>query len=141
MMILEITLNLNKNTITINTFNIMSNALVNKDKRKLVDIIMRKDDVHKKLKKDNEDLRSEIKALDYINKDYYDKIQDLIKLIKDKDINIANLNKQINDFKDCCDEYATKYFEIIDKCKNFKRLSVINTCITIAVLISMLILL
>ena len=119
----------------------MSNALINKDKRKLVDIIMRKDDIHKKLKKDNEDLRSEIKALDHINKDYYDKIQDLIKLIKDKDINIANLNKQINDFKDCCDEYATKYFEIIDKCKNFKRLSVINTCITIAVLISMFILL
>ena len=119
----------------------MSNALINKDKRKLVDIIIRKDDVHKKLKKDNEDLRSEIKALDHINKDYYDKIQDLIKLIKDKDINIANLNKQINDFKNCCDEYASKYFEIIDKCQNFKRLSVINTCITIAVLILMLILL
>ena len=114
---------------------------MSKDKRKLVDIIFRKDDVHKKLKKDNEDLRSEIKALNHINKDYYDKVQDLIKLIKDKDINIANLNKQINDFKDCCDEYASKYFEIIDKCKNFKRLSVINTCITIAVLISMLILL
>lgn len=119
----------------------MSNALMNKDKRKLVDIIFRKDDIHKKLKKDNEDLRSEIKALDNINKDCYDKIQDLRKLIKDKDIHIANLNKQINDFKDCCDEYASKYFEIIDKCKNFKRLSVINTCITIAVLISMLILL
>lgn len=119
----------------------MSNALMNKDKRKLVDIIFRKDDIHKKLKKDNEDLRSEIKALDNINKDYYYKIQDLIKLSKDKDINIVNLNKEINDFKDCCDEYASKYFEIIDKCKNFKRLSVINTCITIAVLISMLILL
>nr|DAG91723.1 MAG TPA: hypothetical protein [Crassvirales sp.] len=119
----------------------MFNALINKDKRKLVDIIMRKDDIHKKLKKDNADLCSEVKALANINKDYYDKIQDLIKLIKDKDINITNLNKQINDFKDCCDEYATKYFEIIDKCKNFKRLSVINTCITIAVLISMLILL
>lgn len=119
----------------------MSNALMSKDKKKLVDIIFRKDDVHKKLKKDNEYLRSEIKALDNINKDYYDKIQDLIKLIKDKDINIANLNKEINDFKDCCDEYASKYFEIIYKCKNFKRLSVINTCITIAVLISMLILL
>ena len=119
----------------------MSNGLMNKDKRKLVDIIFRKDDIYKKLKKDNEDLRSEIKALYNINKDYYDKIQDLIKLIKDKDINIVNLNKQINDFKDCCDEYASKYFEIIDKCKNFKRLFVINTCITIAVLISMLILL
>lgn len=118
----------------------MSNTLINKNKRKLVDI-MRKYDGHKKLKKDNEDLRSKIKALDYINKDYYDKIQDLIKLIKDKDINIANLNKQINDFNDCCDEYAIKYFEIIDKYKNLKRLSVINTCITIAVLIYMLILL
>ena len=119
----------------------MSNALINKDKRKLVDIIFRKDDVHKKLKKYNEDLRSEIKALDNINKDYYDKIKDLVELLKDKDINIANLNKQINDFEDCCDEYASKYFEIIDKCKKFKRLSIINTCITIAVLISMLILL
>lgn len=119
----------------------MSNALINKDKRKLVNIIIRKDDIHKKLKKDNEDLRSQIKAFDNINKDYYNKIQDLIKLIKDKDTNIANLNKQINDFKDCCDEYASKYFQIIDKCKNFKLLSVINTCITIAVLISMLILL
>ena len=119
----------------------MSNVLINKDKRKLVDIIMRKDDVHKKLKKDNEDLRSEVKALNNINKDYYDKIKDLVELLKDKDINIANLNKQINDFKDCCDEYASKYFEIIDKCKNFKRLSIINTCITIAVLISMLVLL
>lgn len=119
----------------------MSNALINKDKKKLVDIIMRKDDVHKKLKKDNEDLRSEIKALNHINKDYYDKIKDLVELLKDKDINIANLNKQINDFKDCCDEYASKYFKIIDKCKNFKRLSLINTCITIAVLISMLMLL
>ena len=56
----------------------MSNALINKDKRKLVDIIFRKDDIHKKLKKDNEDLLSEIKALDNINKDYYDKIKDLI---------------------------------------------------------------
>ena len=119
----------------------MSNVLINKDKRKLVDIIIRKDDVHKKLKKDNEDLRSEVKALNNINKDYYDKIKDLVELLKDKDINIANLNKQINDFKDCCDEYASKYFEIIDKCKNFKRLSIINTCITIAVLISMLVLL
>lgn len=71
----------------------MSNALINKDKRKLVDIIMRKDDVYKKLKKDNEDLRSEIKALNHINKDYYDKIKDLVELLKDKDINIANLNK------------------------------------------------
>ena len=115
----------------------MSNALINKDKRKLVDIIMRKDDVHKKLKKDNEDLCSEIKALNNINKDYYDKIKDLVELLKDKDTNIANLNKRINDFKDCCDEYASKYFEIIDKCQNFKCLSVINTCITIAVLISM----
>jgi hypothetical protein len=123
----------------------MSNALINKDKRKLVDIIIRKDDIYKKLKKNNEDLRSQIKAFDDINKNYYDKIQDLIKVIKDKDINIANLNKQINDFKDCCDEYASNYFEIINKCKNFKRLSIINTCIntciTIAVLISMLILL
>ena len=47
----------------------MSNALINKDKRKLVDIIMRKDDVHKKLKKDNEYISSEIKALDNINKE------------------------------------------------------------------------
>ena len=37
--------------------------------------------------------------------------------------------------------YTNKYFEIIDKCKNFKRLSIINTCITIAVLISIFILL
>lgn len=141
MIILEMTLNLNKNIITINTFNIMSNALINKDKRKLVDIIMRKDDVHKKLKKDNEDLRSKIKALNHINKNQYDKIKDLVELLKYKDTNITNLNKQINDFKDCCDEYASKYFEIIDKCQNFKRLSVISICITIAVLISMLILL
>ena len=119
----------------------MSNALMSKDKRKLVDIIMRKDDVHKKLKKDNEDLRSEIKTLNNINKDYYDKIKDLVELLKDKDTNIANLNNEINDFKDGYDEYTSKYFEIIDKCQKFKRLSVINTCITIAVLISMLILL
>lgn len=119
----------------------MSNTLINKSKKELVDIIIRKDDVHKRLKKNNEDLRSEIKALDHINKGYYDKIKDLVELLKDKDINIANLNKQVNDFKDCCDEYTSKYFEIIDKCKNFKRVSVINTCITIAVLILMLMLL
>lgn len=119
----------------------MSNALISKDKRKLVDIIFRKDDVHKKLKKDNEDLKSKIALADNINKDLNNKIETLTKLNSDKDINIANLNEQINDFKDCCDEYASKYFELIDKCKNFKRLAIINTCITIAVLISMLILL
>lgn len=119
----------------------MSNALMNKDKRKLVDIIFRKDDIHKKLKKDNEDLQSKIALVNNINKDLNNKIETLTKLNNNKDIDIANLNKQINDFKDCCDEYITKYFEIIDKCKNFKRLSVINTCITIAVLISMFILL
>lgn len=119
----------------------MFNTLMNKTKRELVDIILRKDDIHKKINDTNKDLN--------------DKIKNLNKLISDKDIDlanknndIANLNKQINDFKDCCDAYASKYFEIIDKCKNFKRLSIINTCITIintcitiAVLISMLILL
>ena len=112
----------------------MSNILMNKTKKELVDIILRKDDIHKKINNTNKDLN--------------DKIKNLNKLISAKDIdlanknnNIDNLNEQINDFKDCCDEYASKYFEIIDKCQKFKRLSVINTCITIAVLISMLILL
>lgn len=112
----------------------MSNILMNKTKKELVDIILRKDDIHKKINNTNKDLN--------------DKIKNLNKLISVKDIdlanknnNIDNLNEQINDFKDCCDEYASKYFEIIDKCQKFKRLSVINTCITIAVLISMLILL
>lgn len=134
MMILEMTLNLNKNTITINTFNIMSNTLMNKTKRELVDIILRKDDIHKKINDTNKDLNNKIKNLN--------------KLISDKDIDlanknndIANLNKQINEFKDCCDEYASKYFELIDKCDRFKNIAILSTCITIAVLISILTLL
>lgn len=112
----------------------MSNTLMNKTKKELVDIILRKDDIHKKINDTNKDLN--------------DKIKNLNKIISDKDIDlahknndIANLNKQINDFKDYCDEYASKYFEIIDKCQNFKLLSFISIGITITVLISMLILL
>ena len=98
----------------------MSNTLMNKTKKELVDIILRKDDIHKNLNK----------------------------LISDKDIDLANKNNdisnlitEVNDFKDCCDEYASKYFEIIDKCNRFKNIAILSTCITIIVLISMFILL
>lgn len=111
----------------------MSNALMNKTKRELVDIIFRKDDIYKKINNTNKDLN--------------DKIENLNKIISYKDIDlanknndIANLNKEINDFKDCCDEYASKYFEIMDKCNKFKNIAILSTCITIAVLISMLML-
>lgn len=117
----------------------MSNILINKSKKELVDIIIRKDDVHKRLKKDNEDLRSEIKALNNINKDYYEKIKDLVELLKDKDINIANLNKQVNEFTDSCDEYASKCQELINKRNKFKNLAVFSNCISIVILILMLI--
>lgn len=117
----------------------MSNILINKSKKELVDIIIRKDDVHKRLKKNNEDLRSEIKALDHINKDYYDKIKDLVEVLKDKDINIANLNKQVNEFTDSCDEYASKCQELINKRNKFKNLAVFSNCISIVILILMLI--
>ena len=122
------------NALTNRVNNIMSNALMNKNKKELVDIIFRKDDIHKKLKQDNKDLNDKIKNLNEI---INNKNTDLAY----KNNDIANLITQVNEYTDMCDEYATKYFEIIDKCKNFKRLSVINTCITIAVLISMLILL
>lgn len=108
----------------------MSNALMSKDKRKLVDIIFRKDDIHKKLKKDNEDLQSKIALADNINKDLNNKIETLTKLNSDKDIDIANLNKEINDFKDCCDEYASRCQELINRCNTFRRLAIISTCIT-----------
>ena len=119
----------------------MSNTLINKSKKELVDIIIRKDDVHKRLKEDNENLHSEVKALNHINEDYYDKIKNLVELLKNKDINLANLNKQVNEFTDACDEYASKCQEIINKCNKFKNLAIISVCITIVVLISMLILL
>lgn len=98
----------------------MSNTLMNKTKRELVDIILRKDDIHKKLNK----------------------------LISDKDIDlahknndIANLITQVNDFTYTCDEYASKCQEIVDKCNRFKNLAILSTCITVIVLISMFILL
>lgn len=112
----------------------MSNTLMNKTKKELVDIILRKDDVHKKLKEDNEDLSKKIASLN--------------KLINAKDDNlarknndIANLITQVNEFTDSCDEYASKYQEIVDRCNKFKNLAILSTCITVAVLISMFILL
>lgn len=112
----------------------MSNTLMNKTKKELVDIILRKDDIHKKLKEDNEDLSKKIVSLN--------------KLINAKDINlahknndIANLITQVNEFTDSCDEYASKCQEIVNRCNKFKNLAILSTCITIIALISMFILL
>lgn len=112
----------------------MSNTLMNKTKRELVDIILRKDDIHKKINDTNKDLN--------------DKIKNLNKLISDKDIDlahknndIANLITQVNDFTYSCDEYASKYQEIVDKCNRFKNIAILSTCITVIVLILIFILL
>ena len=126
----------------------MSNILMNKTKKELVDIILRKDDIHKKLKEDNDDLYSKIALINNTNKDLNNKIKGLQKLISDKDValihknnDISKLITQVNDFTDTCDEYASRCQEIVDKCNKFKNLAILSTCITIVVLISMFILL
>lgn len=105
----------------------MSDALIKKTKQQLVDIIFRKDDVHKKLKEDNEHLN--------------DKIKDLNKTINNKDTDIANLNTQLNEFIEACDDYASKCQDLINKFNRFKNLAIISVCINISLLITMFILL
>lgn len=119
----------------------MSDALMKKTKQQLVDIIFRKDDVHKKLKEDNEDLYSKIALINNTNKDLNDKIKDLNKLISNKDTDIANLNTQLNEFIEACDDYASKCQDLINKLNRFKNLAIISVCINISLLITMFILL
>lgn len=112
----------------------MSDTLMKKTKKELVDIIFRKDDVHKKLKEDNDALNN--------------KLETLIKLNNDKDVNlahknneIANLVTQVNEYIDMCDEYASRCQEIVNSCNKFKNLAILSVCIMILVLILMFILL
>ena len=91
-------------------------GLMRKTKAQLVEIIMRKDDVERKLRKD-----IKIKDDNY-NKAISEKeyAQEQLKDIRE-DYNVLQ-----NDYQNECDENVSKQQEIADKCNLYKLLSIIS---------------
>jgi chromosome segregation ATPase len=140
----------------------MSDALMRKTKQQLVNIILRKDDIHKSLNDDILKLTSSLEDKDklYNNlreqvKQLNKKIVDLNDVIKSRNtyiLNLEDLNKNLdkdrdnailkaNDLAEACDEYASRIQEYINTTKHYKCLSALTSSIAIIVLITMLIVL
>lgn len=136
----------------------MSDALMRKTKQQLVDIILRKDEVHKKLNDDIDELNKKLadkddydklkeqvrqlsKTNDYLNNHLKAYINDIEELAYDKEALVKELEEaaiKSNDLVESCDEYASKIQEQIDNTKLYKRLSILTSSVTIIVLLILL---
>lgn len=89
----------------------MAEKLIDKSRKELVEIIFRKDDIYKAVHKDFIDLATE-----------YNKECDKNNLLeKEKE----DLEHKVEEFKEVCDEYASKFQKIYDINKRFKRFTTI----------------
>lgn len=89
----------------------MAEKLIDKSRKELVEIIFRKDDIYKAVHKDFIDLATE-----------YNKECDKNNLLeKEKE----DLERKVEEFKEACDEYASKLQEVYDKNKRFRRFTTI----------------
>lgn len=89
----------------------MAEKLIDKSRKELVEIIFRKDDIYKAVHKDFIDLATE-----------YNKECDKNNLLeKEKE----DLERKVEEFKEACDEYASKLQEVYDKNKRFRRFTII----------------
>ncbi len=136
----------------------MSDALMRKTRKELVDIIFRKDEVHKKLNDDIDELNKQL-----VNKGDYDKLKEQVKqlskengylnarlnayidqvdkLAYDKEASFKELKEasiKYNDLLEACDEYVSKIQEQINNTKFYKRLSILTSSVTIIVLLILL---
>lgn len=85
----------------------MAEKLIDKSRKELVKIIFRKDDIYKAVHKDFIDLATEYnKECDKNNS-----------LEKEKE----DLERKIEEFKEACDEYASKLQEVYDRNKRYRR--------------------
>ena len=137
----------------------MSDALMRKTKQQLVDIILRKDEVHKSLNDSLNEIHKELVDKDGCN----DKLKERVKQLVEEN---NNLNTRLNAYIDhidklaydkkglikeleeatiksdglieACDEYASKVQEQIEDIKHYKRLSILTSSVTIIVLLILL---
>lgn len=137
----------------------MSNSLMRKTKQDLIDIILRKDDVHKSLNDSIDVLQKDLNDKTKLYDDAKEQVKQLNKKVTDlnallalnrgricnlEDIN-KSLNKDIedaiiktNDLTEACDEYASRIQEYIEDTKYYKRLSILTSGVTIIVLLVLL---
>lgn len=109
-----------------------------KTKQQLIDIILRKDEVHKKL---NDDIDKLHKEKDYLNTRLNAYINHVDELAYDKNALVKELEEaaiKTNDLTEACDEYASRIQEYIDDIKHYKRLSILTGSVTIIILLVLL---
>ena len=109
----------------------MSDALMRKTKQQLVDIIFRKDDVHKELNKKIEELGGDLVLKN-------NRIQDLEDINKRLNTDIEDVVLKANGLTEACDEYASKIQEYINANKHYKYLSAITSILAITLLMIMM---
>lgn len=104
------------------------NSLMKKTKKELVDIILRKDDVEAKLRKELSDVNLDFsKAKDMISKKE-NTIAELNNSIKEK-------NQQVEDFKDTIDDLVAENYTYRHHQKFFIGITIASVVITVGAII------
>lgn len=98
-----------------------SNSLMKKTRAQLVEIILRKDEVERNLRKDINDLC-----------DSFDKIKSKKELLENKFETLQN------DYQEECDEKASYYQEFNDRTKRYKVLFYISSAISLVLMASII---